>query len=109
MTALKVAPQSPSFEFIHEVERLFYRSNLDRCRLIGESLRPLLSERGWIAPELLHQRSGGYSASFYTKTKKAPSASAALFGEPGKSLRFMTIGRGASSAYFLEHCNQRIL
>jgi predicted metal-dependent enzyme (double-stranded beta helix superfamily) len=60
MTALKVAPRSPFSEFIIEVERLLHRSNLDRCRQIGESLRPLLSEKGWIAPELLHQRRDGY-------------------------------------------------
>ena len=60
MTALKVAPRSPFFEFILEVERLAYRSNLDCCRQIGESLRPLLAEKGWIAPELLDQRPDGY-------------------------------------------------
>jgi len=60
MTALKTAPRSPFFEFILEVERLLHRSNLDRCRQIGESLRPLLFEKGWIAPELLHQRRDGY-------------------------------------------------
>ncbi len=60
MTALEVVSRSPFFEFILEVERLAYRSNSDRCRQIGESLRPLLAEKGWIAPELLAQRRDGY-------------------------------------------------
>ena len=60
MTALEVVSRSPFFEFILEVERLAYRSNSDRCRQIGKSLRPLLAEKGWIAPELLDQRRDGY-------------------------------------------------
>jgi len=109
MTALEVVSRSPFFEFILEVERLAYRSNLDRCRQIGELLRPLLAEKGWMVQNCLIIDATATDARFSMKPKMAPSTSAALFGEPGKPLPFMTIGRGASSAYFLEQCNRRTL
>jgi len=60
MSTLKLAPRSPLSEFTLEVDQLVRSWNLDRCRQIGELLRPLLAEEGWIAPELLEQRSDGY-------------------------------------------------
>jgi predicted metal-dependent enzyme (double-stranded beta helix superfamily) len=60
MTALGIATRSSFVSFVLEVERLVRRSSVTPYRQIGASLRPLLAERGWIAPELLHPRREGY-------------------------------------------------